>query len=422
MHLTHRVGELSTFGPDDGWLDAECRRLLGFGRRIVHPAGGAAWLDDTGAPDLSRPVHTWITSRTVHVFGLGSLLGVEGCTPIATAALEGLRTTLHDDDHDGWFGAVDADGTPDGTGKSCYAHAFVMLAGSTAVVAGLPGAEDLLADATGVFLQHFWDEDVGRVVDEWDRAWSEAVPYRGLNSTMHSVEAMIAVGDVTGDAAWHARAARLAGLVVELAETYGGRLPEHFGPDWSVDLELNRDRPDDPFKPYGATVGHGLEWSRLLLALEASLGDDAPAGPARHPAPPLRPRGRGRVARRRRARLRLHHRLAGRPGRPRADALGGSGGRRGRCGTAPAHGGGDLRPPLRGVVGLRRRAPARHRAGLVAPRARPGQPPAGDRLAGEAGPVPRGPGDPAPAAAARPESRQRGGPVERAVGTGMMGA
>ena len=36
---------------------------------------------------------------------------------------------------------------------------------------------------------------------------------------------------------------------------------------------INRDRPDDQFQPYGATVGHGLEWSRLLLHLEASLAD-----------------------------------------------------------------------------------------------------------------------------------------------------
>ena len=92
--------------PDDAWLDAECRRLLEFGRRVVHPLGGAAWLDDDGVPDLSRPVHTWITSRTVHVQGLGALLGVEGCTSIATAALDGLRTTLHDDEHGGWFEAA----------------------------------------------------------------------------------------------------------------------------------------------------------------------------------------------------------------------------------------------------------------------------------------------------------------------------
>ncbi|NPD05064.1 AGE family epimerase/isomerase [Nocardioides sp. zg-1308] len=266
-------------GPTDEWLAAECRRLLGFGRRVTHPAGGAAWLDDDGAPDLSRPVRTWITSRTVHVYGLGSLLGVEGSSSIATAALHGLATTLRDADHGGWFGAVDADRAPSGgTGKSCYDHAFVMLAGSTAVVAALPGAEDLLAEATRVFEEHFWDEALGRVVDGWDRDWEHADPYRGLNATMHSVEAMLAVGDVTGEVVWHDRAARLAGLVVDLAGAHDGRLPEHFGPDWSVDLELNRDRPDDPFKPFGATVGHGLEWSRLLLHLEASLGEAAPPG------------------------------------------------------------------------------------------------------------------------------------------------
>lgn len=273
------MSEPSTQGPSEQWLDAECRRLLAFGRHVVHPAGGAAWLDDDGAPDLSRPVHTWITSRTVHVFGLGALMGVEGSASIATAALAGLRTTLHDPEHGGWFHAVDAHGVPvEGTAKSCYDHAFVMLAGSTAVVAGLPGAGDLLAEATDVFARRFWDDATGRVHDEWDRAWTASAPYRGLNATMHSLEAVLAVGDVTGDPVWHDRAARLAAFAVELAAAHDGRLPEHFGPDWSVDLELNRDRPDDPFKPYGATPGHGLEWSRLLLHVEATLGDGAPPG------------------------------------------------------------------------------------------------------------------------------------------------
>lgn len=273
--LTARVSDPAP--PDDAWLDAECRRLLEFGRRVVHPAGGAAWLDDDGAPDLSRPVHTWITSRTVHVYGLGSLLGVDGAASIASGALDGLRGTLHDDEHGGWFGAVGPNGEPDDA-KSCYAHAFVLLAGSTASVAGLPGADVLLTEATRVFEEHFWDDDLGRVLDEWDRDWTTPAPYRGLNSTMHSLEAMLAVGDVTGDDVWHRRAARLTGLVLELAPSHDGRLPEHFRPDWSVDLDLNRDRPDDPFKPFGATVGHALEWSRLLLHLEATLGDAAPAG------------------------------------------------------------------------------------------------------------------------------------------------
>ena len=77
---------MSAAPPDDAWLDAELRRLLSFGRRVAHPLGGAAWLDEDGVPDLDRPVHTWITSRTVHVFGLGAMLGVEGSTEIAAAA------------------------------------------------------------------------------------------------------------------------------------------------------------------------------------------------------------------------------------------------------------------------------------------------------------------------------------------------
>lgn len=275
---THPSGPTGPSGPTDAWLDAECRRLLDFGRDVVHPLGGAAWLDDRGTPDLSRPVHTWITSRTVHVFGLGVLLGHDGAADIARGALAGLRTTLRDAEHGGWYDAVDASGTPTTTAKACYAHAFVMLAASTAVAAGIPGADDLLDDATGVFERHFWEDGPDRVVDEWDRTFSTPAPYRGLNSTMHSVEAMLAVGDVTGDTVWHERAGRVAAYVVELAAAHDGRLPEHFGPDWSADLELNRDRPDDPFKPYGATVGHGLEWSRLLLHVEASLGADAPAG------------------------------------------------------------------------------------------------------------------------------------------------
>ncbi len=268
--------------PDDAWLDAELRRLLGFGGRVIHPIGGVAWLDDAGAPDLTRPVHTWITSRTVHVHALGAMLGVEGSVPIASAALDGLRTTLHDDEHGGWFGAVDATGVPVGTGKSCYDHAFVMLAASSAVAAGLPGAEGVLDEATRVYEAYFWDDAISRVVDEWDRAWTTPDPYRGLNAAMHSVEAMLAVGDVSGAPIWHERASRLSGLATGLATSYDGRLPEHFGPDWSVDLELNRDRPDDPFKPFGATIGHGLEWSRLLLHVEAALGDAAPPALLEH--------------------------------------------------------------------------------------------------------------------------------------------
>ena len=58
----------------------------------------------------------------------------------------------------------------------------------------------------------------------------------------------------------------------EFAQPHSWRIPEHYDAHWQPQLE-HQDHPDDPFQPYGATVGHGLEWSRLLLHLEASLAE-----------------------------------------------------------------------------------------------------------------------------------------------------
>ncbi|MFC7574860.1 AGE family epimerase/isomerase [Klenkia terrae] len=45
------------------------------------------------------------------------------------------------------------------------------------------------------------------------------------------------------------------------------RLPEHHDADWTALPEFNRDRPADPFRPYGVTVGHQFEWARLVAHL-----------------------------------------------------------------------------------------------------------------------------------------------------------
>lgn len=257
-------------------LEDEYQRLLGFGAAdLVHAAGGAAWLDDRGRPDLDRGVLTWITCRMVHVHSLATLTGRPGSRELAQRLLDGLAGPLRDADHDGWFHRLDAGGRPDhAAGKSCYDHAFVLLATSSAAITGLDGAEALLTTAGDVFLERFWDDDAGRCRDQLSADWSGLDPYRGLNANMHAVEAMLAVADATGDDSWRGRAARIAGFVVDLAASYDARLPEHFDSDWTPLLDHNEDRPADPFKPYGATVGHGLEWSRLLLALEAALPED----------------------------------------------------------------------------------------------------------------------------------------------------
>lgn len=252
--LTHQV-----------WLARQAQDLLTFGRRSGRAGGGAHWLDDDGVPDRTRAHHTWITTRTVHVYGIGSLLGVPGCAPLAETALAGLTGPLRDAEHGGWFDAVDGD-TPS-TVKSCYDHVFVVLAGATATHAGLPGGRELFDEAVAVFLDRFWDDELGRCVDTWDRSFTELDPYRGLNANMHGVEAMLSAASLTRETVWLERADRVCRFVVDQAEGNHWRLPEHYDEDWRPLLDHNRDRPADQFKPYGATVGHSFEWARLLIHL-----------------------------------------------------------------------------------------------------------------------------------------------------------
>ncbi|WP_345293412.1 AGE family epimerase/isomerase [Isoptericola chiayiensis] len=257
------------------WLRTERLRLLDFGRHAALPGGGAGWLDVEGRPDLDRGIETWITARTVHTYSLGALLGVPGARDVARGALAGLfgpQAPLRDREHGGWFARVARDGTVQDGDKQCYQHAFVVLAASTAVAAGLDGATELFDEATTTFLERFWDDAAGMCVDAYDRTFAELDPYRGVNGNMHAVEAMLAAGDLTGDVAWRDRALRVARRVVTEARAHDWRIPEHYDATWTADLDLNRQRPDDPFKPYGATVGHGFEWSRLLVHLEASTG------------------------------------------------------------------------------------------------------------------------------------------------------
>lgn len=247
------------------WLDQHTRELLAFGRRTADPAGGARWLDARGLPDPRQPASTLISSRMAHVYAVGALLGVPGAAPVAEQSLRGLSGRLRDAEHGGWFPTA-----TDHTVKSCYDHAFVLLAGASATSAGLTGGPALLAEAEAVFVRRFWDDEAGRCVDTWNADFTVLEGYRGINATMHAVEAMLTVAGVTGDDEWLDRALRVCRFVADTARAHDWRIPEHYDEHWRPLPEFHRDRPDHPFKPYGVTVGHGLEWSRLLLHAEAA--------------------------------------------------------------------------------------------------------------------------------------------------------
>ena len=258
------------------WLEAEGDRLLDFSRASRHPAGGFAWLDASGRPELDQPVELWITCRMTHVFALGHLMGRPGCGPLADHGLRALAGRFRDPVHGGWYAAVDTDG-PTGREKSAYPHAFVVLAAASATCAGRPGAAALLDEALEVLLGRFWDDEHGMVVEEWDESFSTLDSYRGVNANMHTVEAFLAAADATGDHSLLDKALRIVSRVVhDLGRTNDWRLPEHFDEQWTPLLDYNRDAPAHPFRPFGATIGHGLEWARLALHLRAALGSSAP--------------------------------------------------------------------------------------------------------------------------------------------------
>lgn len=237
--------------------------LLSFGHKFPSPGGSSYYLGDDGTPWTDRNRETWITSRMVHVYSLGCFLGHPGSEALADAGLKGLKGELHDEKNGGWYAGLTSDGEilPN---KQCYAHAFVILAASSAVLAGRPGAQELLEDALKLYDLRFWNEEEGLSCDTWNTEFTVLDDYRGLNANMHTVEAFLAASDVTGDEKYRVRAGRIIDHVVGWASRNEWRIPEHFTKEWVADLECNKEKPDDQFKPYGATPGHGIEWARLI--------------------------------------------------------------------------------------------------------------------------------------------------------------
>ena len=246
-----------------GFLREIREGLLAFGHRFPSPGGGSYYLGDDGTPWKERNRETWITSRMAHVYSIGTFLGHEGSEALADAALKGLAGELHDDVSGGWYAGLTEDNEILPT-KQCYAHAFVILAASSGLLAGRPGAEALLREALETYDLRFWNEEEGLSCDTWNTDFTVLDDYRGLNANMHTVEAFLAAADVLQDDQYRVRCGRIIDHVLGWARENNWRIPEHFNSQWQADLECNSEKPDDPFKPYGATPGHGLEWARLI--------------------------------------------------------------------------------------------------------------------------------------------------------------
>ncbi|PFG20956.1 AGE family epimerase/isomerase [Serinibacter salmoneus] len=255
------------------WLEMHTDDLISFASASSIEAG-FGYLDGEGdlrggAAAITGEAELWITCRMTHSYSLGAMLGRPGCAVLVDHGLLALRESFADREYGGWFSKVTPQG-PTAPIKEAYAHAFVLLATSSATLAGRPGAAELLEQAKAVHSERFWSEEEGMAVESWDAAWTQCEDYRGVNANMHTVESYLAVADATGEDVWRQRALRILRRVMGYAKDFSWRIPEHFSTTWEPLPEYNTDDRAHPFRPYGATVGHWFEWARLALHARAA--------------------------------------------------------------------------------------------------------------------------------------------------------
>lgn len=278
-----RRGTAVTGTPD--FYDAVRQELIDFARPSYQANAGFGWLDSVGKPTRERPQFLYITCRMTYVAALEVARTHASSGPDYDRAVHGinlLTTYFKDDEYGGWFTALGSDSTLANpivvdNSKRAYPHAFVVLAAATAKMAGVSNASSLLTEALTILTRKFWDTETCMLVEDYNTDFSQLDPYRGANSNMHGVEALLAAFSATKDRTYLTMAEQICDRIVDIAEQFGWRLPEHFTATWDVTADYNADNPLDPVRPFGSTPGHWSEWARLLLHLHAaqqSIGED----------------------------------------------------------------------------------------------------------------------------------------------------
>ena len=157
----------------------------------------------------------------------------------------------------------------------CYGLAFVIVAASTAIMAGVEEGRVTLDKAWDLMETNFWDEEYGLYRDEANADFSVVDPYRGQNANMHSCEAILWAYEATGERFMLERAGQLADNITRRqADKADGLIWEHYNPLWEVDWEYNLDDPKHLFRPWGFQPGHQTEWAKLLLILNRHAPQD----------------------------------------------------------------------------------------------------------------------------------------------------
>ena len=253
------------------FLRAHVEDILAFYEpNVLDPAGGffQHFLDDGSVYDHET---RHLVSSTRFVFNYANAFLQTGRDHYRDWAAHGLKYLethhLTEQGHYLWQrrGEIIEDGR-----AMAYGHAFVILAAAWAMRVDIADARGVLDRCWHFMETHFYEPEHGAYADERDESLVRLDGYRGQNANMHTVEALIAAYESTGDITFLERADSVARkFTVDLAAAADGQVWEHYATGWSHDWKYNIDKPDDLFKPWGFQPGHQVEWAKLLLQIDA---------------------------------------------------------------------------------------------------------------------------------------------------------
>ena len=243
----------------------------------IDPAGGffQYFKDDGTIYDRS---HRHLVSSTRFVFNY-AMASMEFADQTALAAeyLEATRHGLrylrdvHLNKETGGYTWTIRDGQAEDRTNHAYGVAFVLLAYSTALKAGIKEAATWMDETWALLEKRYWDAEHGLYRDEADVDWHFS-SYRGQNANMHMCEAMLAAYQASDDVRYLERAYTLADhMTRRQAAKADGLVWEHYDSEWNVDWDYHRDNPKDLFRPWGYQPGHQTEWAKLLMIMEPLL-------------------------------------------------------------------------------------------------------------------------------------------------------
>ncbi len=229
-------------------------------------------LDRQWRPLPSQVVTLVSQSRLLYNFAQGwRLTGEEAYRAAVAAGARFLLDHLRDPAHGGWVWSCTPEGQVLDARKDTYGHAFALFGLAHAFAA--TGRPEFLDAA-----RHTWEILDGRLRDTHGGFVQRAGPdftqpaeERSVNPLMHLFEALLAAGDLDGQAHFHHEAERVGEFIVRLVRPEDGMLPELYASDW---------RAVSAAEGGYLNLGHAFEWAYLLSAgVERGLPADflAPA-------------------------------------------------------------------------------------------------------------------------------------------------